>query len=127
MKEMFTYTRLYTDAFGESHFADVAVDFSLIDYAPPAPPLALSSFVAASQIGFMTAPPGWTSDWHPSSGRNLFVVLTGEWEVTASDHEKRRFGVGSALLVEDVTGKGHSSRVLGEVDSVALLARLDFS
>jgi len=68
---------------------------------------------------------GWQSDWHPSTARNLFVVLSGEWEVTASDGESRQFSTGDVLLVEDTTGKGHSSRVVSEAQSVAVLVRLD--
>jgi hypothetical protein len=123
-KTMKAYTRLYTDETGESHFADLAIDLTLSDYAPPAPPLELSSFTPATQIGFMSAPAGWSSSWHPSSGRNLFVVLSGEWEVTASDGESRRFPGGSVLLVEDTTGRGHSSRVIGEKDSLAIMVQL---
>jgi hypothetical protein len=84
-----TYTRLYSDDAGESHFADVEIDFALTEYAPPSPPLELSSSSPATQFGFMRAPAGWSSDWHPSSARNMFVVLAGEWEVTASDGETR--------------------------------------
>ncbi len=122
---MTAYTRLYADSFGESHFEDIEIILTSTDYAPPAAPLSLSGFWPAFQIGFMNAPSGWTSDWHPSSARNLFFVISGEWEVMASDGETRRFGVGSVLLVEDTTGKGHSSRVVGEADSLAAMVQLD--
>ena len=122
---MITYTRLYSDAQGESHFEDVGVDLTLTDYAPPAPPLGLSSFKPATQFGFMNAPAGWSSDWHPTTARNIFFVLSGEWEVVASDGEARRFGAGSVLLVQDTTGKGHSSRVVSETDSLAAMVQLD--
>ena len=92
----YTFVRLYSDPTGESHFADVEIDLTLTDYAPPAPPLELSTTTPAKQFGFMNAPAGWSSDWHPSSERNIFFVLTGEWEVTASDGETRRFAAGSA-------------------------------
>ena len=118
------YTRLYSDDRGESHFEDIESDLKLVEYAPPAPPLYLSSFTPATQFRFMNAPSGWSSDWHPATARNIFFVLTGEWEVTASDRESRRFGPGSVLLVEDTTGKGHSSRVLGETDSLAAMVQL---
>lgn len=121
---MITYTRLYSDADGDSHFEDVEIDLTLTDYAPPAPPLSLSSFAPATQFGFMSARAGWSSDWHPSSDRNIFFVLTGEWEVTASDGEARRFRVGSVLRVEDTTGKGHSSRVVSQNESLAAVVRL---
>jgi hypothetical protein len=42
------YTRLYSDADGESHFEEVEVDLALTDYAPPAEPLGLSCFTPAS-------------------------------------------------------------------------------
>jgi EutQ-like cupin domain len=120
-----SYTRLYASEDGQSHFEQVEFDLSLTEYAPPAPPLELSTMIAATECGLMKAPAGWQSDWHTSTARNLFVVLSGEWEVTASDGECRRFSTGDVLLVEDTTGKGHSSRVLSEAESVALLIRLD--
>jgi len=119
------YARLYTGTNGESRFEDIEIDFALIEYAPPAPPLRLSSFTPATQFGFMNAPAGWSSVWHPTSARNIFFVLTGEWEVVASDGESRRFPAGIVLLVEDTTGKGHSSRVTSQTDSLAAMVQLD--
>jgi hypothetical protein len=121
---MANYTRLYADAQGESHFSDIEIDLTLTEYAPPAPPLELSPTTPANHFGFMNAPAGWSSDWHPTSARNIFCVLTGEWEVTASDGETRRFSTGSVLLVDDTTGKGHASRVIGQTDSLALMVQL---
>jgi len=118
------YTRLYATEDGESHFEQVEVELSLVDYAPPAPPLKLSQMHASTQFGFMEAPAGWSSEWHTSAARNLFVVLTGEWEVTASDGESQRFSTGSVLLVDDTSGKGHSSRVTSETASVAVMLEL---
>ena len=121
---MSTYPRLYAGADGESHFEDIEIDLAATDYAPPAPPLNLSASVPATQFRFMQAPAGWTSDWHTSSARTMFFVLSGEWEVTASDGESRRFSAGSTLLVEDTTGKGHASRVISEEDSLAAMIEL---
>jgi quercetin dioxygenase-like cupin family protein len=112
---------LVSDEQGESHFDEVEIEFASTDYLEGAAPLELSPSQAAMDYRFMNAPAGWTSDWHPSSARNLFVVITGEWEVTASDGEARRFRTGDVLLVEDTTGKGHASRVVSEEDSVALM------
>jgi len=118
------YTRLFSDSEGESHFEDIEIDLAATDYAPPAPPLDLSAVTPAMQFGFMRAPARWSSDWHPSSGRNLFVVLSGEWEVTVSDGESRRFKVGSVLLVEDMIGKGHTSRVVSDAESLAVMVQM---
>ena len=121
---MAIYTRLYSTASGESHFDDVEIDLASTDYTRSAPPLFLSDITAATQFRFMKTPAGWASDWHTSSGRTMFFVLSGEWEVTASDGESRRFSAGSSLLVEDKSGKGHSSRVTSKEDSLAAMVEL---
>jgi hypothetical protein len=119
-----TFVRLYADSAGESHFEEIDAQLSPTNFAPLAPPLNLSQLMPATQAGFLGAPSGWRGDWHPSSGRNLFVVISGEWEIQASDGETRRFGAGSILQVEDTWGKGHSSRVASDIESVAALVQL---
>jgi hypothetical protein len=116
------YIRLFADDDGESHFEDIEIEFTETEYTPSAPQLGLSPMTEATQFGFMNAPAGWESDWHPSSARNFFVVINGYWEVTASDGETRRFGPQSLLFVEDTTGKGHKSRVVN--DSIAAILQL---
>jgi hypothetical protein len=39
--------------------------------------------------------------------------MSGKLEVAASDGEVRQFQAGSLLLLEDVSGKGHLSKVVG--------------
>jgi hypothetical protein len=85
-----TYTRLYASDDGESHFEDIEIAFAEENRVPSAPPLELSGSCDATKYSFMKAPAGWESDWHVSSEQDFFFVLTGEWEVTASDGETRR-------------------------------------
>jgi hypothetical protein len=118
------FVRLYSDSNGASHFADVESELSLLDFAPPAPPLAVSSYLSATRTAFLGGPSGWTGDWHVSAARNLFVVISGEWEIEASDGTKQKFLRGDVLLVEDTSGKGHRSRVASDEDSLALLVQL---
>jgi hypothetical protein len=118
------YTRLFADAEGESHFEDHEDELALVDFAPTAPPLGVSKFFAATHTAFFGGPAGWIGDWHVSPSRNLFVVISGEWQVEASDGTKRLFGAKSVLLAEDTTGKGHRSRVMSKEDSLALLVEL---
>jgi hypothetical protein len=118
------YARLFADDSGESHFDDIEIEFRATDYVQSAAPVDFSPTLRASQVSFMRAPAGWTSDLHVSAARNMFVVLSGEWEVTASDGESRRFAAGSALLVEDISGKGHSSRIVSDAESVAVVVGL---
>lgn len=93
------YATLFADPSGESHFDDIEIEFTATDYVQSAAPLDFSAPLPASQVAFMRAPAGWASDFYVSSARNMFVVLSGEWEVTASDGESRHFAAGSALLV----------------------------
>ena len=118
------HVRLYSDSGGESHFQDLDIELSSIDFTASAPPLFVSSLCKATLVSFFGAPAGWISDWHSSSGRNLFSIISGQWEIAASDGEMRRFSQGDVLLVEDTTGKGHASRVIGEENSLALLISL---
>ncbi len=119
-----SYVRLFADEVGESHFQEIQANLNRVDFAYGMPPLFVSEDVAASAASFFGAPAGWESDWHPSSGRHLFAVLSGVWEVTASDGQTRTFSTGDVLLVEDTTGKGHTSRVIGDKESIALLVQL---
>lgn len=116
------YVRIHADSSGESHFEDVAVDSTLLDYAPPAPPLHLSAVMPATGWALITFPASWDGDWHPAPRRHFSLSLSGELAVETSDGERRQFGPGSVVLVEDVTGKGHHTWVVsdGEVLTAAV-------
>ena len=64
---MFTFTRLYSDASGESHFDDVEVRFAPVDRVAGAPPLNLSDITNCADVRFMEAPAAWSSDWAAKS------------------------------------------------------------
>ncbi len=108
-----SYARIYTDELGETHFADETLAFELVEYAPPAPPISVSQVFAAENISYISSPAGWDGDWHPAPRRQFVLVLVGELEVEVSDGETRRLRPGDLCLVEDTTGKGHVSRVVG--------------
>jgi len=118
------YTRIYADANGESHFEDVEIQFQQADFAPPAPPVNLSPFSPATQYGFFAVSTDWYGDWHPTPQRQIFFFLSGEVEVEVSDGEVRRFGPGSITLLEDTTGKGHRTRVVGMDDALLAVVQL---
>jgi hypothetical protein len=120
-----SYTRLYSDAAGESHFEDIEAELVEANFAPPAPPVNLSSFLPATQLAFFGAPAGWQGDWHPAPARNFFIVISGEWEVEASDGAVRHFAPKDVLLAEDTVGKGHKSAVVGFNQSLAIVVQLE--
>jgi len=51
--------------------------------------------------------------------------LGGQLEVRASDGNKRTFTAGDAVLMEDTSGQGHSSRAKGEKDMIAAIVSLE--
>jgi hypothetical protein len=106
-----SYVRLFADEHGESHFAEVDVPLVAGDFAPPATPLHVAALFPATSCGYVSGPPDWDgSTPHPSPRRQLMCNLRGEYEVTASDGTVRRFPAGSVLLLEDTSGKGHTTR-----------------
>lgn len=118
------YTRLFTDGNGESHFEDVGVKLNSVDFAPPAPPLELFNFESAEQCSLLKAVEGWYGDWHPAPYRQLHFYLSGTIGAETSDGEKRQFGPGSIVLVEDCSGKGHRSWVVGSDEVVIAIVKL---
>jgi len=111
---MMQYTRLYADSTGESRFEDLALDFQLIQYAPPTPSIYVSRFSPATQYGILVLPPGWDGGLHPTPNRQVFFVLSGGVEVQLSGGETRRFAAGQMVVGEDTTGQGHHTRVVGD-------------
>lgn len=113
------FTRVYTDDHGETRFSDEVLTFQLVDYAPPAPAISVSNVFEAENVSFISSPPGWHGDWHPAPRRQFILVLVGELEVEVSEGEVRRLKPGDLCLVEDTTGKGHASRVVGSMRVLA--------
>ena len=118
------YTRIYADARGESHFEDAEIELNEAAYAPPAPPFFVSPPSPASALAWTTIPPGWFGDWHPTPRLQWWFQLAGEVEVVVSDGETRRFVAGSIVRVEDTTGRGHTTRVVGEEDVRAVYVHI---
>ena len=96
-----TITKITEDASGDSHFVSET--------------LSLESQYSG-QARFVTRPKGGVTDWHPTPQRLFTVILSGTIELTVSDGEVRSFGPGDVIWNEDVTGKGHCSRVGTEGD-----------
>ena len=118
------YSRIYADSSGESHFDDVEVQLATVNFAPPAPPVNLSTFSPALQYAFCSFPSGWRGDWHPAPKRQIFFILSGEIAAQVCDDEVRYFGAGNALLLEDVTGKGHFIWITSETSVLSAVVQL---
>jgi hypothetical protein len=121
---MMRFPRTYADAEGGSHFAEVEETFAPIAFVPTNPPLGLSAPRAATTAVFCQLAPDWDGAWHPSPRRQFIVTLSGEWAVTVTDGECRRFGPGEFVLLEDLTGRGHRADVTSVDDAMLLFVWL---
>jgi hypothetical protein len=118
------YGILYSDQNGDSHFKDDELPYGSVNFAPPAPPVELTKYIPASQLVFFRLSSGWFGDWHPAPKRQFFCCLSGEFELTASDGETRRYSAGQVFLLEDTFGKGHKSTVTSKEDFTAAVIQL---
>jgi len=105
--------RVYSGADGQSHLAEV--------------PLATKPFrdvegahgegtpmQAATGIAFRAAPPGYVLDWHCAPRRQYSISLSGTAEIEVGDGTIARVEAGDVVLAEDLTGRGHVTRVIGD-------------
>lgn len=100
--------RLYTGADGESHFEEIAPEYA------PQGPSERAPWEKAESISFSRQPTGRFMDWHPAPRKQYVISLAGEVEIGIGDGTVRRFGPGDVLLAEDLTGRGHTTRVVGD-------------
>lgn len=128
------YTLLYADARGVSHFRTETLHLhpSAAATSPVSAATSVSPGLSAPEdlISYPLSEKGGATllllkrgaveDWHRAPRRMWLIVVQGEAEVTASDGEVRHFGLGSVLLMDDLSGKGHITRAVGSVDHIAL-------
>jgi quercetin dioxygenase-like cupin family protein len=99
---MGTY-RMYTAADGKATWEEIDLD-KQADWL---------SGLDVTKIRFSAREPGVIQDWHPAPQRQFVIILSGSLEIGFEDGSKKVFGPGDARLVEDVTGKGHTTIALG--------------
>lgn len=124
-------THLWADAKGVSHFRDEKMSFEAATPENPTAgttsrtnpdPEALVALPLRGATGatFLYLKRAAVEDWHRAPRRMYLIAVQGMSEVTAGDGEVRRFGLGSIVLMDDLTGKGHITRAVGKVDHIAL-------
>jgi len=68
----------------------------------------------ATQCSVRQMAAGTVMDWHPAPRRQLVIHLSGRLEIALPDGSAHTFGPGSIRLMDDVSGSGHLTRVIGE-------------
>jgi len=69
---------------------------------------------SAEGIAFRVSPPGYVLDWHCAPRRQYSISLSGQAEIEVGDGTVARVGPGDIVLAEDLTGRGHVTRVVGD-------------
>lgn len=105
MTNTFPVTRVYSDEKGDSHFENIAVPLYKAGEIG-----ALSDELKVKGIIFREVEPSYDYDFHTAPQKQYIILLDGEIEIETSLGDRRRFGAGEVLLVEDTTGKGHKTR-----------------
>ena len=110
--------RLYTGPDGESHFEEIAPPFA------PEGPSERTRPEQTEGISFGRAQPDYFLDWHNAPRKQYVITLAGQVEIGLSDGSVRKFGPGDVLLAEDLTGHGHTTRVVSSEPRITLTVPL---
>jgi quercetin dioxygenase-like cupin family protein len=119
------YLHLFEDEAGVSHFEEKSIDLASDQFAPPAPPLLLSAGEAATRCFFLTLPAGWGGALHRSPKRQIAFCLAGRMRVEAGDGDVRETSPGGIWRMEDTTGAGHTTTVVGDDDVQLAVVQLE--
>jgi hypothetical protein len=123
-------TRFHATADGGSRFQDLEIP---IDQERPDGfgfAIRQSNAWPSPSIRFVSLPADLDQGWHHAPASQVVVVLDGEVEVGTSDGEKRRCTAGQAFIADDLTGKGHVTKVTrgpARVMFVGLPPNFDFA
>jgi hypothetical protein len=90
--------RLYTGNDGESHIEEIGADA-----------LRALKVIGTMSVSVQERPPGYFMDFHPAPFRRWQVGLVGQTTIGLSDGTSQTFGPGDVRLIEDTTGKGHTT------------------
>ena len=83
-----------------------------------------SEAVKATAAQFLRWPKGFVWAGHPASKRQYVIIVRGRGQVDVVGGKSVQLAPGRVLLAEDVTGKGHTTRVGPDEDLVMLLVPL---
>ena len=117
-----TATRLFTGADGLSHIEQVEVKLSPL---PALPGFEHSEPVKTARSFVARVPPGYFHDFHNADVRRYVIPISGRAEAELSGGGKVSIEPGHIYVAEDLTGKGHTFRVIGDRDWVGVF--VDFA
>jgi len=115
----FKITRVFSDKTGESHFAEIDIPLH-----PSGPIGSLSAKYRVENLIFRKVSPDYDFEFHNAPARQFIILLDGEIEIETSLGDKKQFGAGDVLLVEDIDGKGHRTKNLKPIERKSIFITL---
>ena len=100
--------RIYTGDDCEAHFEEQELPYKKQTQDE------VTDMLSASGVQFRRSPPGDFADWHTAPRRQYVITLEGQAEIGIGDGTKRIFNPGDILLADDLTGRGHTTKVVGD-------------
>src|SRR5689334_9483693 len=110
--------RLYTGDDQQSHLEELKMPFAAGQYGEQTP------LQPAKGVTFTRMTPGAFVDWHNAPRRQYVITLQGAVEIGLGDGSVHRFGPGEGILAEDLTGKGHTTKAVGNEPRVMMIVPL---
>lgn len=107
-------THLFTGTDNQTHAEEMELKFT------PGKPAEVSKLMQVTGAELHRTAGGSVDDWHRAPRRQYVITLSGRGEVEVAGGKKITLGPGHIDLVEDTTGKGHITKVLGTEDRVTL-------
>ena len=103
--------RIYTGADGLSHVEDL-------------PLKANDVLEKATSVEVRVSPPGRFSDWHVGPQRQYIINLSGSGQLEVAEG-KVDLPPGSMEYIDDLTGKGHTTRVTSKEERVSIWLKFE--
>lgn len=122
-----TVTRIFTGSDSQTHAETLEMKLTPVAgrFAQFAPWWEQSERTKVTSSQLVRWAPGYRQDWHPAAARRYVVSLSGRGEVELAGGQKIPLQPGRILLAEDLTGKGHITRTIGNVDWIVLFVQFD--
>lgn len=117
--EAFRVLQVYGGEDGESHLA-----IKELPRTGGAPGKSIQTRLYATDVEIGDTLPGDFIDYHGVSTPRFLIVLAGQLEVGLGDGSKHILSKGDIVLANDVTGRGHTSRIIGTEPVRILTVRL---
>lgn len=103
--------RVYADAEGNSQLQELPIT------TKPGR-IAMAKTVPVTGMNYAEYKSSETEDWHRAPGRQFSISLSGEIEVEVSGGKRHAIHPGDIVFLEDLTGKGHVTRILSPVNNI---------